>query len=61
VNGKPLVVREEARRPGDPAVLIAVADRIQTVLGWKPRYDDLDFIVRTSLAWEQRLLTTPAT
>jgi UDP-glucose 4-epimerase len=59
-SGKPLVIREEPRRAGDPPVLIAVADRIRSTLGWQPRYDDLDEIVRTSLAWERRLLTHPA-
>jgi UDP-glucose 4-epimerase len=61
VSGRPLVIREEPRRAGDPPVLIAVADRIRSTLGWQPRYDDLDEIVRTSLAWERRLLTRPAT
>jgi UDP-glucose 4-epimerase len=32
-----------------------VADRVREVLGWTPRYDDLDFIVKTSLEWERRL------
>lgn len=58
-NGKPLVIREEPRRPGDPPVLIAVARRIRDVLGWQPEHDDLEEIVRTSLAWERRLLDNP--
>src|ERR1700733_6990532 len=36
VGGKPLVIREEARRPGDPAYLVARADRIRAELGWRP-------------------------
>jgi UDP-glucose 4-epimerase len=60
-NGKPLEVREEPRRPGDPPVLVAVADRVRQLLGWQPRYDDLDVIVQTSLAWERKLLAAPAT
>lgn len=59
VSGQPLVIREEPRRAGDTAKLVAVAERIHQVLGWRPQYDDLDFIVRTSLAWESRLLTQP--
>jgi UDP-glucose 4-epimerase len=59
VHGKPLVIRNEPRRAGDPPVLIAVADRIRGVLGWQPRFDDLAQIVRTSLAWEKRLLSDP--
>jgi UDP-glucose 4-epimerase len=61
VGGKPLTVREEGRRPGDPAYLVARADRIRTELGWQPRYDDLSAIVSSSLAWEQKLLRDPWT
>jgi UDP-glucose 4-epimerase len=61
VGGKPLVIREEARRAGDPAYLVARADRIRTELGWRPRYDDLQAIVSHSLAWERKLLQDPWT
>jgi len=54
-NGVPIKVIEEARRAGDPPALIARADRARDVLGWTPRHDDLDFIVRTSLDWERKL------
>ena len=59
VSGKRLTLREEPRRPGDPPALVARAERIRRELGWKPRLDDLDTIVRTALAWEQRLLHEP--
>jgi UDP-glucose 4-epimerase len=59
VGGKPLVIREEARRAGDPAYLVARADRIRAELGWRPRYDDLAAIVTHSLAWERKLLREP--
>jgi UDP-glucose 4-epimerase len=59
VAGKPLVIREEARRAGDPAYLVARAERVRSVLGWKPQYDDLSAIVSSSLAWEQKLLKEP--
>ena len=55
VNGAPLPVEEVARRSGDPPSLIANADRITKALGWRPRYDDLDFICKTSLDWERKL------
>lgn len=54
-HGKPVPCVEQARRAGDPPVLVAEAERIRAVLGWRPRHDDLDFIARTSLAWEQQL------
>ena len=54
-NGEALAISEEPRRAGDPPELIAVADRVRDVLGWTPRLDDLDTIVRTSLAWERKI------
>jgi len=59
-HGSPLPIEEGLRREGDPPILIAVADRIRELLGWTPKYDDLDFIVQTHLDWEKRLLETPA-
>jgi UDP-glucose 4-epimerase len=59
VAGKPLNIREEPRRAGDPAYLVARADRVRTELGWQPRYDDLQAIVSSSLAWERKLLKEP--
>ena len=55
VNGKPLNISEEPRRPGDPPELVAVAKKIRTVLGWEPKFDDLETIVRTSLDWERKI------
>jgi UDP-glucose 4-epimerase len=54
VNGSPIKVKEEERRAGDPPALIAKADKAREVLGWEPSYDDLDFIVKTSLDWERK-------
>lgn len=59
VAGRPLTIREEPRRPGDPPMLIARADQIRSVLGWRPKLDNLDTIVKTALAWEQRLAREP--
>lgn len=59
VAGRSLDIREEPRRPGDPPILIARADRIRSELGWRPKLDDLDTIVKTALQWEQRLAREP--
>ena len=59
VTGKKLTVKEEPRRAGDPPALVARAERIRSELGWKPRLNDLDTIVRTAYAWEQRLQRDP--
>ncbi len=55
VAGHPLNVVEKPRRPGDPPTLVAKADKIRRVLGWTPRYDDLEFICKTALEWEKKI------
>jgi UDP-glucose 4-epimerase len=55
VNGAPLNISEEERRAGDPPELVAIAEKVRSVLGWKPQFDDLDSIVRTSLEWERKI------
>lgn len=59
VAGQALTIREEPRRPGDPPILVARADRIRTELGWQPRLDNLDTIVRSALNWEKHLAREP--
>lgn len=59
VSGQRLLVREEPRRAGDPPALVARAERIRSELGWRPRLNDLDTIVRTAYAWEQHLQREP--
>ncbi len=56
VNGAPIAVEELGRRAGDPPHLVAGAERIRRELGWTPRHDDLDVIVRSSIDWERKLL-----
>ena len=60
VSGATLQVTEQPRRAGDPPMLIARADRLRQRLGWAPRHDDLEFIVRTALAWERQLAARDA-
>jgi len=54
VTGKEIPVRVGARRPGDPAVLIASSEEIKKDLGWSPRFGDLRLIIES--AW--RLMQT---
>ena len=44
------------RRAGDPAAIVAGADRARSILGWQPKHNDLDFIVQSALAWERHLM-----
>jgi len=47
-------VIETKRRPGDPACVMAESDKIRQMLNWQPRYNDLDTIIATTLAWEMQ-------
>jgi len=60
VSGVDFPVRLSPRRAGDPATLVAKADRIRETLGWRPEHDDLEEIVRHALAWETALRTRNA-
>ncbi|MGA8274150.1 MAG: UDP-glucose 4-epimerase GalE [Candidatus Sulfotelmatobacter sp.] len=42
------------RRPGDPAILVASSEKIRRELGWKPKYPELDTVVRSAWSWFQR-------
>src|SRR5215510_7440168 len=53
VTGHPICAKESPRRPGDPAVLVASAERIKRELGWQARFPDLESIVRSAWAWRQ--------
>ncbi len=44
---------ETGRREGDPAVLVADSAKIRGTIGWKPRFDDLDYILKTAWEWER--------
>ena len=54
VTGKTIMVEECPQRPGDPAVLVASADKIKAELGWTPRFADLDTIVASAWKWHQQ-------
>jgi UDP-glucose 4-epimerase len=60
-SGAALPVTYGPRREGDPAAIVAGAGRVREVLGWQPRYDNLDLIVKTALNWERKLAQRNAT
>jgi UDP-glucose 4-epimerase len=53
VTGHPVPVREAPRRAGDPAVLVASAERARARLGWKPQRPDLSDIVGSAWEWHR--------
>ena len=54
VTGHPIPAEIHPRRAGDPAVLVASSEKAIRELGWKPRYTQLDDILRTAWLWHQK-------
>lgn len=52
--GRPIPHEFAGRRPGDPAVLVASADRLRRELGWLPKFPGIREIVRTAWEWHRR-------
>jgi UDP-glucose 4-epimerase len=50
ITGHNIPAVVEPRRAGDPAILVASSAKIRAELGWKPRYPELEHIIRS--AWE---------
>jgi len=59
VSGRDIPVVLAGRREGDPPVLMAVADKARSVLGWEPVHTDLEEILRHAWDWHRRS-TCPA-
>lgn len=57
VTGHPIPAELHPRRPGDPAFLVASSRKAVSELGWKPRYTELDDIMRTAWIWHQKRYT----
>jgi UDP-glucose 4-epimerase len=57
VSGIDFKVVESPRRAGDPAAVVAKADRVRQELGWEPAHDDLKEIVTSAYEWERYLVT----
>lgn len=52
VSGKSVNAVFAERREGDPAELVADSSKIQSTLGWKPQYTDINKIIETAYKWE---------
>jgi len=53
VSGRPIAVRQEPRRPGDPARLVASNERAKKELGWRPAMTSLEAIIESAWRWHQ--------
>jgi UDP-arabinose 4-epimerase len=54
VLGVPVPHQFGPRRPGDPPSLVALPEKARAVLGWQPKYSDIETIVGTAARWAQR-------
>jgi UDP-glucose 4-epimerase len=55
VTGIGFNVEEIGRRQGDPPALVADSSKIKQRLNWHPKYDDLEYIIKTAWQWEGKL------
>ena len=53
VTGIDFPVEETGRRAGDPPAVVADSTKLQRLTGWRPHYDDLEFIIETAWNWER--------
>lgn len=54
VTGKEFSVRYAGRRPGDPAVLVGSRQKARRILGWEPKYGEIDTIVGHAWKWHEK-------
>jgi UDP-glucose 4-epimerase len=54
VTGADFPVTVEGRRAGDPPVLVADPSWLRTKLDWQPKYNNLEYIIRTAWEWERK-------
>ncbi|HNV23887.1 MAG TPA: GDP-mannose 4,6-dehydratase, partial [Candidatus Omnitrophota bacterium] len=55
ITGIDFKVEETGRRAGDAINLVANSDKLRKTTGWMPKYDDLEFIIKTAWEWERKL------
>lgn len=60
ISQKDFLVLESHRRDGDPPILVADSSELRSRFGWRPKFDSLETIVTTALAWEKKLISCRA-
>ena len=54
VTGKEIKIVESDRRPGDPPILVGSSDKARTILGWNPKYPNVNEIISHAWQWHQQ-------
>ena len=55
ITGKNIIAKEVERRAGDPDMLVGSSKKIIDTLGWKPKFDNIDTIIKTAWDWHKKL------
>lgn len=55
ITGKQILIKEAERRPGDPPILVGSSIKAQKILGWHPKFPDLESIIETAWKWHQKM------
>lgn len=55
ITGNKIKFEYAAKRPGDAEKLISNVNKLHKYINWKPRFDDLDFIIKTAISWEKNI------
>ena len=58
INDKKITIEEGERRAGDSSMLVSNVSKLNNLLKWKPKHNDLNFIIKTAIDWEKKLLIT---
>ena len=56
VYNKPIPIEMGSRRAGDAAMLVSNVSKLHQLLDWKPKHNDLSFIIKTAIEWERKLM-----
>ena len=49
-------IQNGARRPGDAEILVSDVSKLKQMIDWTPKYNKLDFIIKTAINWELKLI-----
>ena len=55
VSDYPINIERGDRRAGDSSMLVSNVSKLSNLLNWKPKYNNLNFIVKTAIEWEKKL------
>lgn len=56
INKQPITIEEGERRVGDSSMLVSDVSKLNDLLNWQPKHNDLSFIIKTAIDWEKKLL-----